>query len=122
MADESETLSAAPSQPLFVPDQDALRDKLIGFLVETWGAPGPPCPYCRRTTWAPDAEPVLLSRVAAEGGGVPVFLIWCTTCGNEVHIAVSVTGLWEDVFGTPEPDQESEETPKSVETPTATTE
>ena len=81
-----------------------LRDKLAEFLVEKWGLVPPPCPYCRIAAWSVDPEPVTLQRTGAlPGFGVPVFLVWCANCGNEVHVAVAVTGLWEEAMGYPMP-------------------
>src|SRR5438046_473483 len=102
MSDEPEQPPKIPpgatgGEPL-PPDLQARADKIIEFLKSTWGDPAPPCPYCRRTTWVPDPVPTLLPRAAPDQGPVPVFLVWCATCGHELCIAVAVTGLWEETF------------------------
>lgn len=76
--------------------QEARQDRLIAFLTAKWGGKDKesPCPYCGVDDWYVDPVPVLLHRVAGPlGTGVPVFIILCQNCGQQVHVNAYYAGL-----------------------------
>jgi hypothetical protein len=80
-------------------------------LVELWGTPLPPCPYCRYTAWSVDPKPVILPRIGPGEDGIPAFLVWCSHCGQEIPISAQILGLYDVAirlhFGVPEGDGEA---------------
>ena len=92
-----------PVPPALTEAQTEIVNQVARHLAEKWGYPAP-CPYCRNAAWEIDPTPAILHRLGQPPGiGVPVFLVWCTVCGNEVHIQLALTGLWDKFFAPPEP-------------------
>jgi|SRR5581483_1484747 len=112
--DPEEPEQGEASTPPLDEQQIQIQQRILQFLNEKWGQVPPPCPYCRIAAWAVDPFPVILQRHGQISGfGVPVFLVWCTNCGNELHMSVAAVGLWEEVMGSPLP-------PDALPTPVGT--
>jgi hypothetical protein len=79
------------------PRDVARLETLWAFLHDRWGDPVPTCPFCRRTSWSIDPQPVVLPRSGSGNHtGVPMFIVWCTHCGYEATFSAALPGLFHE--------------------------